>query len=240
METSQIRYEETRLPLGVGKTPSLGDKRPPYRIEGDVVCRYPLIVQNFYGNCVRLFRVKFEVEIHTKKSLDLWAIPVADLASSTNYPQKFIRAMVLRNLKFFLNFHKIDFAADNRGGHESMLLIPVEMLSALTLGIQASSTKNPRVRDRARSFQAWVMVILSMIGTRKLRPLRWIRATRIDSNHLIPLLCLPSGKNHKKQVLKVAKEEGKTAGTIYRHLKFLRGCNMITSKGVPRRSRKAA
>jgi hypothetical protein len=235
---TQKQYEEARSPLGAGKMLYRKDMQQADHVS-DAVDRYPVIIQNFFRIPVRFFRLNFEVEMHTRKALQTWAIPLADLASSVNYPQRLIRKIILRNLKFFIHSYKIDFARDSYGRYESMILIPGEMMSALTVGIQGSSTKNPKIRERARHFQRWALIVLHMIRTRKLIPVRWIRSTDVDSKY-IALLSIPSGRDHKKRVAELAREEGKSLMTIYRRLKWIRGSNIITARGTPRKTRKAA
>ena len=243
MDTNQMQFEEERSPLGTGKTLYPRDTRQPDHVP-DAIDRYPLIIQNFLGTPVRFFKVDFEINLEVeilsgRKFLQAWVIPLADIALAVNYPPSLIRRMIQLNLKFFVDFYKVDFVTDNHGRHQSIIFIPIEMLSAFIMEMQASRTKNPKTRERARHFQRWAMIVLHMIRTRKLMPVRWIRSVDINSKY-IPLLFVPSGREHQKRVVQLAKEENKSIQTIYRHLVFLRGSNIITSKGIPKRSRSAA
>jgi hypothetical protein len=240
MENQIEGYEAPRPPRSVGrKDKSYLATREPLSAQGDALSRYPVIFQTFLDVRVRFFKLDFNVETSgIFKRVQTWAIALQDLALATGYPEKLIRRMILLNDEFFLDFCKVDFIMGNEGDPRSTMFIAVEMIAALTMKIQTWETKDPKIRKRVRAFQRWVVIILDSIRRHKLHALRWIRSTDINSRY-IPLLCVPSGREHKRQVINLARMERKSLATIYRHLGLLRGSNILTAKGVPRGSRKA-
>jgi hypothetical protein len=240
MDTNQVQNGGGRSTPNIRKTVYQWYSGNPNPLP-DAIDRYPVIIQHFLGVPVRFFRLDFEINfvikaMVTRKSLQTWAIPLADIALAVNYPENLIRGMIQSNLKFFLEFWKVDFLTDNHGRHQNIILIAIEMLSALTVKIQAPGTNNRGIRKRARQFQRWMAIVLNMIRIGKLKPMRIPRSIDFRSKY-VPLLSIPSGREHKNRVCELARGEGRSNATIYRHLKFIRGSNIITSKGVPRRRR---
>lgn len=208
------------------------------------------IIQTFLNRPVRFFKANFEVDLHPhdgdtaspKFPLETWAIPMPDYAEAVGYPTKRVWRMIQLNLPSFQDFFKYELIFDRANAQRrNTILMAVEMCETLTMRLQASRIKDPEIRARVIRFQRWVPIVFHMIRTRRLRPIQWNKGIDLDSSYL-PLLSVPSGKSHKERVVELANAEGKSPMTIYRRLKAVRGTNIITRRGVPRktRARKAA
>ena len=172
-----------------------------------------------------------------KFSFETWAIPLEDYAAAVGYQGTLIRRMIRLNIDSFRDFFQIEAVLDRTAAQRrKTILMAVEMCETLTMRLQASRIRDAEIRARVIRFQRWVPIVFHMIRTRKLRPVRWNKGIDLDSKYL-PLLSIPSGRAHSERIGELAQAEGKSRQTIYRHLKAVRGTNIITGRGVPRKTR---
>jgi DNA-binding transcriptional ArsR family regulator len=198
------------------------------------------IIQSFLGSPVRFFQAEFAPTwggYYTPPSFDTWAIPFPDFCEAIRQEEKEVRRKIKLDDEVFSGLYRTEAIIDRKGiQRRATILMAYEMCLLIIAKLQTSRIKDPSLRANIIRFQQWIMGIFYMIRTRRLRPARWAKLIDVDQKYL-PLLSIPSGRDHKKQVIELAQAENKSLQTIYRHLKSIRRSNIITRKGQPRRTR---
>lgn len=203
------------------------------------------IIQSFFGTVVRFFNAEFKMEMRhhydtpspTEIVIKTWAVALPDYATSIGYPEHLIRRMIRLNNEVFRHLWRIEQIPDVLGRIQPTILMAQAMCDMLATNLYTSRIKDPSKRAAIIRFQQWTMIVFDMIRMGKLRPARWPQRTNVSQKYL-PLLSIPSGKFHREKIIELAREEGRCLNTIYRRLKLVRGSNIITAKGKPRKSRK--
>jgi hypothetical protein len=203
------------------------------------------VIQCFRGKPVRFFRATFETEINPqsesvsrqKLKIQTYAVPLIDLCNATGCD----KALVMRHFEALKEtYHGLftnETLPDTTGKSQPSILMAYEMV----IGV-ASSLITSRINDLSRArvidFQRWVLQIISLIRRRKLQ--FFTNPYNVFKNApavYIEMLQMVSGAHLSRKVTIQAETEGITREQIYRRLHQMRGGNVITTKGVPRKMR---
>jgi len=172
-----------------------------------------------------------------KISIQTWAIPLPDFCKALNQNPFNITRMIKGNSDVFEGLYRTEKIADALGRMQPTFLMALEMCQMLVAKLHTSRLKDPQIKALVVGFQRYLTFTFYLINTRQLRPARWPKNGEAIDPRYLHSLSIPSGCEHKVLIQAIAKEEDFSENTSYRRAHKVRGSNIITAKGKPRRTR---
>lgn len=218
-------------------------------------CR--MIDQGFDGNRVRFIRSVFEIELESrpldpirrstatgrlslppKLKFETWAIPLQDFYSALLIDKGCVMTVVKRNHATFRGLHTRMMVSDNEGFRSQTMVIMPEMATMIAAKLSAGGLLDDEAMIRTANFQRWMIYICGLIRQGKLKAVsqNTLRVLAVPEGYR-DLVCMRSGRELARCVTALAAGEGLSKEHIYRLLRRIRGGNVITTKGMPRKTR---
>jgi len=222
-----------------------------YAISGEVINKKGRnmnnhqIIQSFQGKPVRFYKATFKVGVKTRPTsishqnfyLETYAIPLPDFCNAIGCDKTFVTKLIGTSKEVAQGLYRGEQFADKEGLLQSSVLIALELANGLAFNISTLHIK-PLSKIRIADFQKWVLFIVSQIRKGKFQftknPYNEFKNAPLE---YIEMLQMKSGALLSQRVTVQAEMEGISREHVYRRLRQMRGGNVITKKGVPRKMR---
>jgi hypothetical protein len=203
------------------------------------------VIQCFRGKPVRFFRATFETDVNSRSGyvsqqkfqLQTYALPLIDFCNACGCDKAHMMKHFEALKETFQGLFITESLSDTTGKLQPGIIMAHEMVIGLASSLCASPIES-LTRARLIDFQRWMLRVVSLIRKGNLNftnhpfnifknaPPKWVELLSLRSGHMLAA-----------QVKAIAREEGISAEHAYRRLNQMRGGNVLTAKGIPRKKR---
>lgn len=202
------------------------------------------IIQSFLDKPVRFYKVTLPLGNTLPSTCrpfhaDTYAIPLEDFCNAVCCGQDEILKLIKLPEHPSSELYLLDQLSGKGGKQVQSVILSKELLYGLTFSLWEMESE-PDIKARIVSFQRWIMMVVGQIRTGKLHFSRNRFAEFNDApQEYLDLLQMRSCRELSQQVKWLAEKEGVRYESIYRRLRAMRGSNVITENGLPRKTRRA-